>query len=528
MTDDQGGRGISADSTIPDDGSRSMTSAGLTDRQLRGSSLLLVGRFISLGVNFVVQVLIVRYLTEAAYGAFAFALSLAALGTTIVTFGLDRGVGRFLAMYDEHADYGRLFGTLALVVGMILSLGIALILVVVGLQGVLLGTVVSDAQAAGLLVILIFLAPIDAADNLLGGVLAVFASARSIFVRRYILGPLLRLTVVVLLVLGQFDVAFLATGYVLSGAIGVALYGAILWRVLGEKGLRAHLRRDAIHIPVREILGFTLPLLSTDLLFISMHTTDVVLLDHFHGIEAVAAFRVIQPLAGLNLLVFSSFTILYMPIASRLFARNDRAGIADLYWRTAIWMAVFSFPVFAVTTSLAGPVTTTLYDQRYADSATYLALLAFGTYTNAALGFNGLTLRVFGFVRYTIVINLVAAAANLALNLALIPPLGALGAAISTASTMILHNILKQAGLRRATGIDVFAWQYLQVYVLVALAAGALALVQLIVRPHVVVGLALAALASLVVVLANRRLLRVVETFPEIARLPFMRRLLGS
>jgi O-antigen/teichoic acid export membrane protein len=236
---------------------------------------------------------------------------------------------------------------------------------------------------------------------------------------------------------------------------------------------------------------------------------------------------VIQPLVGLNLLVFSSFTILYTPVASRLFARNDRSGVADLYWRTAIWMAVFSFPIFAVTTSLAEPITVTLYGERYADSALYLALLSFGAYTNAALGFNGLTLRVFGFVRYTIVINLIAAAVNVTLNLLLIPPYGALGAAISTMSTTILHNILKQLGLRLGTGIDVFAWKYLRVYVLIAAATLGLGAIQWLFQPNIIVGLALAGIASLIVVVANRNTVRLEETIPEVLRLPFMRQLLG-
>ena len=48
------------------------------NRQIRGSSLMLVGRALSMGVNFVVQVLIVRYFANAKgdYGAFAYALSI--------------------------------------------------------------------------------------------------------------------------------------------------------------------------------------------------------------------------------------------------------------------------------------------------------------------------------------------------------------------------------------------------------------------------------------------------------------------
>ena len=62
-----------------------------TTRQIRGSSLLLTGRMLSMAINFVVQILIVRNLSETEYGAFAYALSIVAFGQTIITFGLDRG-----------------------------------------------------------------------------------------------------------------------------------------------------------------------------------------------------------------------------------------------------------------------------------------------------------------------------------------------------------------------------------------------------------------------------------------------------
>jgi O-antigen/teichoic acid export membrane protein len=87
------------------------TSNGLTEistaatrRQIRGSALLLTGRVLSLGINFAVRVLVVRYLSKEAYGAFAYAISIAVFGQTIVTFGLDRAVTRFVPMYDERQD----------------------------------------------------------------------------------------------------------------------------------------------------------------------------------------------------------------------------------------------------------------------------------------------------------------------------------------------------------------------------------------------------------------------------------------
>lgn len=490
--------------------------------------MLLVGRFIALGLNFVVQLLIVRYLAQSDYGAFAYALSLVALGEAMVTLGLDRGVGRFLAIYDEQRDNRRLLGTLALIAVTVLSLGLAVVLVVIGLSDAMVGSAISDPRAAALLAILIVLAPIQAADNLLSGVLAVFASARAIFFRKYLMGPGLRLVVVGLLIARQEQVEFLAAGYVLSGLAGILLYGAMLWRILGQRGILASVRWRELQVPGREILAFTIPLLTTDLVYLAMNTSDAIILGQFWGSTEVAEYRVIQPLANLNLLVYSSFTLLYMPAASRLFARGDRPGVAQLYWKTAIWMAVFSFPIFALTTSLAGPVTVGLYEERYADSALYLGLLSLAAYVNVALGFNGLTLRVFGVIRYSVAVNLVAAGLSIVLNLLLIPRYGALGAAVATTTSLIAFNLLKQLGLRLGTGISVFDREYLRVYVIIALAAISLLLARILLQPGLVLSLILTAAASLAVLILTRRTLDVGGTFPEVLRIPLARRILGA
>ena len=506
-----------------------MTTAPTSARsQIRGSSLLLVGRALAMAVNFIVQVLTVRYLTTTDYGAFAYALAIVDLGQMVAAFGMDRTITRFLSIDDEERRYDRLFGTLIFSLGTIASLGLAVVLVVDGLQALAPGGLVGGGHAATLLAILIVLAPIQAFDAALTGVLSVFASPRSIFIRRFVVAPGLKLAVITLLVLGQAGVEFLAWGYVVAGVIGLAVYGFLLARLFRARGLWARLRPRHLDIPVRELLLFTIPLLTTDLVYIVLNTSDAILLGWFRGPADVAAFRVIIPAAGLNQLVFSSFTLLFVPAAARLFARNDRDGVRDLYWQTAIWMAVISFPLFAMTFSLAGDVTTALYGERYAGSSLFLAMLSLAYYFNTALGFNGLTLRVFGAVRSIVLINVAAAVLNLALNLALIPLYGPLGAAIGTTTTLIVHNVLKQIGLRRTTGISLFEARYLRVYVVLASGALSLLAVELVLAPHFIVEVVLAALVSIVVFVLTRDELRIGQTFPEILRLPFAARLFGG
>src|SRR5205807_8081013 len=149
-------------------------------------------------------------------------------------------------------------------------------------------------------------------------------------------------------------------------------------------GLLPHFNLRRVRMPAREVFSFTLPSLVSDAVFVLRGSLVVVLLERFHSTLDVAAFQAVLPVARLNMVVFSSFVVLFMPLAGRLFARGDHEAINELYWQSAVWIALISFPLLAVSFSLAEPVTVMLFGARYAQSAPILALLAFGHYFTAA------------------------------------------------------------------------------------------------------------------------------------------------
>jgi O-antigen/teichoic acid export membrane protein len=276
------------------------------------------------------------------------------------------------------------------------------------------------------------------------------------------------------------------------------------------------------------VFGLTIPLLVADLTYILLTSTDAVLLGYFRGTTEVAAFRAVQPAAKLNEVVSSSFLILFTPVASRLFARGDRGAIKDLYWKTATWIAVFTFPIFVVTFALARPFTVLVFGDRYSSSGTLLAVLAVGYYLQVAVGFNGTVLMVMGKMKLVVGAGLVAVAANVALDLVLIPRYGAMGAAVGTSSALVIYNLLKQVALRVGAGVPVFDRRYLRVYATIACGAASVALVEHELQLELLTALPLALAASVLVLRLNRRSLAVAETFPELRRLPLARRIFGE
>lgn len=500
-----------------------MRAGDVADKQIRGSSLLLVGRGLSLTLNLATQVIIVRYLSTSDYGAWAYGLAFVGFFQAFSSLGLDRGITRFIPIYQERAEYDKLFGTLILALYTIFVVGVIVIGCVFGGSEVLPRLIMKDELSLAVMLVLIFIVPIHGFDELVIGLFASFGNARAIFFRRYVLGPGLKLFVAVLLIAFKGDVVFLAYAYLVANVTGLSLYSAILVRFLHGQGLFDHFRLKGVTIPAKEIFAFTLPLLSSEILTVAMHSTDALMLGYFHGTTEVAAYQVILPLAHMNNVVMLSFSMLYVPLAARLFAHNDFAGINNLYWRTAVWLAIVSFPIFTATFFMAKPITLLLYGSPYESSAIYLQLLALAYYFSAALGLNGTTLKVLGKVVYVLIINGAALVTNVVLNLLLIPRYGALGAAIATAISMVSHNVFKQWGLRMASGINIFNWHYLQFYIVIVANVFGLFLFQLWITNSVYVMLPLGVVVWILVLMLCGKHLKAGETFPELLKFPVIR-----
>ena len=498
-------------------------------RYLRGSSLLVSGRALSLLLNLAVQALIVRSLSKGEYGAFAYGLGAASIASSVVLLGLDKTVSRFIAVYQERGDERRALGTVVLSVGIVLALGLGVVVAAFALRDGPLGGLVHDPRALSLLLILIVLAPIDALDALFGSVSAVLIGARAVFVRRHLLRPGLKLAAVLVVLATSGDVFTLGYAYVVGSLLGMGLHLAILVRVVRARAGGAPLRPQPLALPVREVIGYSLPLLASEILVLATGSLAVVLLEYFRDAAAIAEFRSVLPIARLNLVVLQSFSPLYIPLVARMHARADKEGINDAYWRTATWLAVLSFPIFVLTFALAEPVTVLLFGATYATSGPLLAVMAVGFYVNAALGFNSYTLRVCGPVRYLVAIDLTAVVLGLGSTILLIQRLGALGAALGITITVLLQNGLTHVTLGAVdTGVRLLDWRFLRIYALIAMLAVALVLAQQALAPPIAVSVLLAGVASVALLYLSRDRLDVAQNFPEVLRVPLLRRLLAA
>ena len=85
-----------------------------TARAIRGSSLLLIGRLISIASNVVVRVVLAQHFLKSELGVLLFALSVSDMVRAIVALGQDRAMSHHLVIYGEDRKQGYVFGTVLL------------------------------------------------------------------------------------------------------------------------------------------------------------------------------------------------------------------------------------------------------------------------------------------------------------------------------------------------------------------------------------------------------------------------------
>ncbi len=493
-----------------------------TRKQIRGSSLLLAGRGFSLFINLLTQIVVIRYLSRLDYGAFAWAFSVIEMAALGAAFGMDKSLSRFGAMYHQQGDFRRLSGILILSASVVLSLGALVVVSVWLFSAQLVSLLAVTPVAISLLLTLIVLVPANAFSSVCLSVYAFLGKTQTVFLRRHLLGPSIRLGSVILAMLLHGRLHEIALAYLVSGLVSVLIDGLLVTTYLREEKIPQHLRKERPVIPVRAFFGYSLPLLTSDIAFLVRGTFIVFMLGWLADTTASASFRAVLPIVKLNELILINFTVLFMPLATRLFSQKNEEQLREMYQRTSIWAMVLSFPVFAVCVTLAPTLTVSLFGSEYADASKILVILSAGYFIQSILGFNSQLLKVLGMVRTFMALDLLATAFALLMCWWLIPYYGADGAAAGVALAITVHSLSKYLVVRIKTDYATNTSSFNQSFLITGGCALFLLLVQALFHLHWSIGLLLAASSSAVVLNLNRELMDITSFFPELKRIPVL------
>lgn len=428
----------------------SVRSNGLPGQLLRGGVGSIVLRISNVSLGLALAVVLARTLGPEGYGTYAYVFALVSILAIPAQFGVPRLVVRETAKAQANENWGLMRGVWRWSTQVILILSICLACV-----SAVLAWVLNDRFTDLQLTTFYFgvmLVPVIALGNLRGAALQ--------GLRRVIWGQLpeniLRPGFLVLLLLSAVWLsrgglsASQAMGLHVVAAGAAFLVGVLLLNFSRPVPLR--FAPPPIYF-YRDWLMAIWPLALTAGMQQINKNADIVMVGCFLSPENVGVYRI--AVQGATLVIFGqqAVAMIVSPYYARLYAQGDLMRLQRLVTVSARAAFFTALPLLVIFALWGADIIQIVFGVNYVDAYAPLMILGAGQLVNSVFGHVGILLNMTGHERYTMRGMAIAAATNIILNLAFIPLWGINGAALSTALTLVLWNLLLWRGVNNQLGI---------------------------------------------------------------------------
>jgi O-antigen/teichoic acid export membrane protein len=406
------------------------------------------------GLWFALGILLTRSLGASGYGAYTYAMSWAVTLNVLATCGLDRLVLRQVAAHQVHGQWGRLRGLLreANRAGLCISLGLAL---AAALLAYLLPTFDNQEMRWTILVGLV-LVPLIVLMRIRQAALQGLHRVLAGQAPDLVLQPLALLTLVTItaLVFHERLTAPLAMGLTVVCNAAALIAGAYaLNRFLPAE---VHTSKP-VHGPLPWASSL-LPLLVASGVQIVFSQTDILALGAMNGAKAVGTYSVAMRGALLLEFVLQSVTPVLAPRVASLHALGQTRELQRMMVNGVRASVILILPL-AIGLILCGNFYLAIFGPDFLHGRAALTTLCCGVLVNLALGPTNWLLILTGHERDVAIVTTCSAIVKCALIVGLIHLWGLEGAAIATAVSLVLSNVLMSlfVYVRLGIAVNVFA-----------------------------------------------------------------------
>jgi len=407
----------------------------------KGAGIAFAGVLAALFFGFISRVLVARYRTEADYGVYSLAFSILGICATLASLGLRNGATRSIAHARGKNDIERVQKLIPASVQFTLIASVSLAIIVFLTSDIIAAKIFYDAALAFPLKIFALGIPFFTLLHIFPSIFRGFGDVKPTVYFRDILRPLLFPLFLLPVVL--LNLPFTGVFYALLASLVISCAAVIIYtvkRLPSPIGFSTRLSGNPV---AKELLVFSLPLLGVAALQLIIAWTDTLMLGGLKSSADVGLYNAAHPLANFITSPLNAMILIYMPVASGLYAQGSMPEMRKNFSTLTKWLCVATLPLFLILFLFPETVLGFLFGANYASAATALRILSLGFIISNFLGPNGATLVAMGEVRFVMWSTLASAVLNIGLNIALIPPLGIEGAAIASVAAIVCGNLIR-------------------------------------------------------------------------------------
>ena len=428
----------------------------------KGTVIIFIGTIIGLLLGFIGMVVLIRFTTQGEYGIYSLSFTILGIFVVISTLGLGEGSTRYIAYFRGKGDQRNVRSVISSSMKIALIASVALAVISFFVSDFISVNIFHIPELSTPLKIFSIAIPFSVLINVF---IAVFRGFGRFDVKVYfqdIMRPVLFLLFLTVVVLFNLPFIGIFYAYILSITVTCVVF---VMHIL-KKCTRPIGNNGVSKLMAKKLLFFSVPLLAVSMLTMVMSWTDTLMLGYFKTPEVVGVYNVALPLASLLVTVTASLGYLYVPIISQLYSKNQMQEIKRSYAISTKWCFIGTLPLFFIFFLFPEVVLNLLFGSRYICAAIVLQVLSLGFIFNSYFGLNYYTLITIGKSKFLMQCFLISAAINIALNIFLIPSLGAIGAAIASASSFAVIEVIMTTRLYISSGIHPFTKSYLKLTIL--------------------------------------------------------------
>ena len=417
-------------------------------QRLAGTVFLI--RVASAVLAFGSQVLFARWMGTFEFGVYVYVWTWVLLLGQAIDLGLGTAAQRFIPEYRER-------GFVALLRGFVsgsrwLAVGIALVIAALGAGIVrLMEPWLGDYMSIPLYLACVTM-PAYALANVQEGIARSYDWVGLALMPAYITRQLL---LTILMAAAYF--AHLPMDAVTAMMVaGISIWAPALWQMLlVNRRLSRRIEPGPKAYDFKIWLTTALPILMVEGFYSLLAYTDVLVLQHFRSPNEVAVYYAAAKTLALVSFIYYSVSATTGHRFSTFHVAGDHKGLSALITQSIRWTFWPSLAATVLLLLLGRPILN-LFGPQFAAGYHLMFILALGLLARAAIGPIERLLNMLGEQRICAMVYAGAFAVNLGLCVILIPRWGMAGAAVATASALIIESILLYIVTKRRLGFHVF------------------------------------------------------------------------
>ena len=399
----------------------------------KGAGILFAGNIVGSGLRYLFLMVAARHMDLVSFGLFSLGFAVFTVTEVFASFGMNRGVLRFVPIYQAEEDWPRLKGTLVDVVRVSTASGCFVGIALIVLSGFLSREVFHAPELRPMLQVFGLTIPFSALST-------VFLSAtQGIKIMQYkvyvkdLMEPTLRLVSALIM----FYVGYKLWGAFLSVAFSIVsggFFGYFFYRKTFSFILRNNVQ--AIH-EIKKLTTFVWPLFLSSGLKLLESWGPVFILGYFMAPEVVGLFGVAQRTSLLAQGILFSFNGVFVSFIADRFNSGKFEELGDLLKTVAGWIFYLSFPIMLLIILFSRDILL-LFGSDYAAGAGCLAVLSAAQIINSFGGPLGIMVEMSGRPRIVLMNSLVHFTIQAFLCVLWIPSHGIMGAAFARAVSIAI------------------------------------------------------------------------------------------